>query len=123
MKRIAASLLRIAVGVPIIAVTIAGAVLLLLSATLRGRSVGLSFLLLGIALLCSIGYQRREWFRKIRRRFYSMLVPLAMLAYLAPMMLAPDGAPSVGQVENRYLRGQRRFARFTPANVIPERDQ
>ena len=123
MKRIAASLLRIAVGVPIIAVTIAGAVLLLLSATLRGRSVGLSFLLLGIALLCSIGYQRREWFRKIRRRFYAMLVPLALLAYLAPMMLAPDGAPSVGQVENRYLRGQRRFARFTPANVIPERDQ
>ena len=122
-KRIAASLLRIVAGVPIIALTIAGAVLLLLSATIRGRSVGLSFLLLGVVLICTIGYQRRDWFRRIRRRFYATLVPLALLAYLVPMMLAPDGKPTAGRVENRYLHGRRSFGRFMPGNVIPERDQ
>lgn len=123
LKRIAASLLRIVAGVPIIALTIAGAVVLLLSGTLRGRSVGLSFLLLGVVLICTIGYQGRDWFRRIRRRFYATLVPLALLAYLVPMMLAPDGAPTAECVENRYLHGRRSFGRFMPGNVIPERDQ
>ena len=108
---------------PIIGLTVGGLLLLLLGATPRGRCVGLSFAILGIVLFCSIGYWRRDWFHKIRLWFYATLVPLGLLLYVVPMMLAPDGGTVGGRVQNRFLRGEGCFSRRSPWNVIPESDQ
>ena len=123
LKRTLASLLRIAAGVPIVGLTVGGLLLLLLGATLKGRCVGLSFAILGTVLFCSIGYWRRNWFREIRLRFYATLVPLGLLLYVVPMMLAIGGGTVGGRVQNRFLRGEGCFSRCSPWNVIPEIDQ
>ncbi len=123
LKRTLASLLRIAAGVPIVGLLLAGLLLLLLGATWKGRCVGCSFVVLGAVLFCSVGYWRRAWFRRIRRRFYATLVPLGLLLYVVPLLLAPNGRPSGGPLQNRFLHGQWHFHRWSPANVIPEIDQ
>ena len=73
IKRILASLLRILVGVPIVCLLVGGMLYLVLSATLVGRCVGLSAAILGGVLFCSVGYWHREWFKRIRGRFYVVL--------------------------------------------------
>lgn len=123
LKKMLASLLRIAAGVPVVGLMVGGLLLLLLGATTRGRCVGGCFAILGTVLFCSVGYWRRNWFQKIRLRFYLTLVPLGLLLYVGPMMLAPDGEPTGGRVQNRFLRGERVFSRCSPWNVIPESDQ
>ena len=123
LKKIAASCLRILAGVPIVGLVISGLLLLVLGATLRGRSVGLSAVVLGGVLFCSIGYWDREWFRRIRGRFWAVLLPAGLLLYLAPMILAPDGGKANARVRNCYLGGQGGFSRYSPGNVVPEIDQ
>jgi predicted esterase len=123
LKRILASVLRIAAGVPIVCLLAVGLVYLILSATLIGRCVGLSGLIVGVVLFCSVGYWRREWFRRIRRRFYALLLPAAILLYGVAMILAPTGGSANGRVRNVYLGGGSHYGRFSPCNVLPERDQ
>jgi predicted esterase len=123
LTRILAGLLRIAAGVPIVSVVLCGLLYLALGTTLRAISVGLSAVILGGVLFCSIGYWNRNWFRRIRRRFYALLVPLGLLLYLVPMIFAPGGGSPDGRVRNCLLRGQGTFPRYSPWNVIPESDQ
>jgi predicted esterase len=110
-------------GVPIVGLTFGGLLLLVLGATPRGRSVGLSAALLGSVLFCSIGYWRRNWFKQIRKPFLAILLPVGLLLYLVPMILAPDGGKPDARVRNSYLAGHGRFSRYSPGNVIPEIDQ
>ena len=91
VKRILPSCLRILAGVPIVGLTFGGLLLLVLGATARGRSVGLSAAVLGGVLFCSIGYWNRNWFKRIRTPFLALLLPAGSLLYLVPMILAPDG--------------------------------
>ncbi len=122
-KRILVGLLRIAAGVPIISMILCGLLYLVLGASLTARSVGLSAVVLGGVLFCSVGYWNRKWFRRIRRRFYAVFLPLGLLLYLVPMMLAPDGGTPDGRVRNCFLGGRGSFGRYSPWNVIPESDQ
>ena len=122
-KRILASLLRILAGVPIVCLLVGGMLFLILGATLIGRCVGLSAAILGGVLFCSVGYWNREWFKRIRRRFYAVLLPLAAMLYLVAMILAPSGGTADARVRNCFLGGQRHFPRYSPWNVIPEVDQ
>ena len=80
-------------------------------------------MILGGVLFCSVGYWNRKWFQRIRRRFYGVLLPLGLLLYLVPMILAPGGGTADGRVRNCFLRGQGTFPRYSPWNVIPESDQ
>lgn len=123
LKKALASLLRILVGVPIVSLLGGGLLLLFLGATLRGRSVGLAAAILGGVLYCSVGYGNREWFRRIRRRFYAMAIPAGLLLYLVPMILAPDGGSADARVRNCFLGGRGAFCRCSPWNVVPEIDQ
>lgn len=122
-KRIVPSLLRILAGVPIISLFAGGMVYLILSASLIGRCVGLSATILACVLFCSVGYWNREWFKRIRRWFLAVLLPLSALLYLAAMMVTPSGGTSDAHVQNCFLRGQSHFHRYSPWNVIPESDQ
>jgi predicted esterase len=94
-----------------------------LGATLNGRSVGLSAALLGGVLYCSVGYWNREWFKRNRARIYAVLLPVSLLLYLVPTILAPSGGAGGSRVRNCFLRGQGKFPRYSPWNVIPEVDQ
>jgi predicted esterase len=116
--------LRILAGVPIISLLGIGLLFLVLGATLKGRSVGLSATLLAGILYCSVGYWNREWFKRNRGRVYAVLLPVSLLLYLVPMILAPSGGRAEdGRVRNCFLRGQGKFPRYSPWNVIPEVDQ
>ena len=59
LKKILASLLRVAFGVPIVSLIVCGLLFFAFSETLRGRSVGLSAAILGAVLFCSVSYWRR----------------------------------------------------------------
>ena len=123
LKKIAASCLRILAGVPIVGLVLGGLLLLVLGATLRGRSVGLGAMVLGGVLFCSVGYWNRGWFKRIRARLWAVLVPAGVLLYLVPMILAPDGGKADARVRNCYLSGHGAFSRYSPGNVVPEIDQ
>ena len=123
LRKIAASVLRILAGVPIVCLLAVGLLFLVLGATLRGRSVGLGVVILGAVLYCSVGYWGRPWFKQIRRRFYAAVVPLGLLLCLVPMIFAPTGGMADGRVRNCFLHGQGTFLRYSPWNVIPEKDQ
>jgi predicted esterase len=123
LKRMLRSLLRILAGVPIVSLLGGGLLFLVFSATLKGRSVGLSAVILGGILYCSVGYWNREWFRRIRRRFVAILLPAGLVLYLVPMILAPSGGTADGRVRNCFVGGQGNFSRYSPWNVIPEADQ
>ena len=123
LKRISGSLLRILLGVPIVSLLALGLLFLALGATLEGRSVGLSAAILGGILFCSVGYWNRNWFKRIRGRVYAFLLPIGLVLYVIPMILAPSGGDADGRVRNCFLRGQGEFSRYSPWNVIPEIDQ
>jgi predicted esterase len=123
LKNILASLVRILLGVPIVSLIVCGLLFLVLAETLRGRSVGLSAAILGVVLFCSVGYWRRDWFKRLRRWFYGVLLPTGLLLYLVPMILAPSGGKPDGLVRNCFLGGRGAFPRYSPWNVIPEIDQ
>ncbi len=123
LRRFVVSLLRIAAGVPIISLLAGGLLFLLFGATTTGRSVALSATILAVVLYLSVGYWRRGWFRRIRNRLYAIAVPISLLLYLVPMMLAPTGGDADGRVRNCLLHGAGRFSRFSPWNVVPEADQ
>lgn len=124
MKKILLSLLRILSGVPIVSLMLAGLLFLLFGATCRGRCVGLSAVLLGGTLFCTVGYWRRKWFKRVRRRFYAALLPIGLVLLLVPVVLAPDGGGAEdAHVRNCFLPGTGKFHRYSPWNVIPEVDQ
>jgi len=123
LRKIGASLSQILVGVPIVSLLAGGLLLLVFGATFRGRSVGLSAAILGGVLYCSVGYWNRDWFKRIRRRFYALAIPAALLLYLVPMFLAPNGGKADGRVRNCFLCGQGAFRCYSPWNVVPESDQ
>lgn len=122
-KKILVSLLRILAGVPIVSLLAGGLLLFVLGTTLTGKSVGLSVAIFGGILFCSVGYWKRSWFKRIRRRFYGVLLPVSLLLYLIPMILAPSGGKTDASVRNCFLHGQGQFSRYSPWNVIPEVDQ
>jgi predicted esterase len=123
LKRLAFGLLRISAGVPIVSLLAVGLLVLVFGATLRGRSVGLSAVVVASVLFCTVGYWNRPWFRKIRVRFLAVLLPVGLLLVVVPAWLAPSGGTGQGQVRNCFLRGQGHFCRYSPWNVIPEVDQ
>ena len=123
LKKIAGSLLRIIVGVPIISLLLAGLLLLVFSATLAGRSIGLSATVFAVVLYCSVDCWNRNWLKRIRPSFYGVLLPLGLLLYLVPMMLAPSGGKPDARARNCFLNRQGTFARYSPGNVLPEVDQ
>jgi predicted esterase len=123
LKRILGSVLRILAGVPIISLLAGGMLYLVFSATVVGRCVGLSAVILGTVSFCSVGYWNRPWFKRVRRYFYAVLLPLAAVLYLVPMTLAPGGGAADAPVRNCFLGGQSRFVWYSPWNIIPERDQ
>jgi len=123
LKKILVGLLRILAGVPIVSLILGGLLFLVLGTTLRGRSVGLSAVILGGVLFCSVGYWNRTWFKQVRRRFYGVLLPISLLLYLVPMLVAPNGGTGDGRVRNCFLHGEGAFPRYSPWNVIPEIDQ
>jgi predicted esterase len=124
LKKALLSLVRILLGVPIVSLLLVGFLFLALGATWRGRCVGLSAVLLGAALFCSVGYWNRKWFKRVRRRFYAVLLPISLVLLLVPMILAPDGGGAEdGHVRNCFLHGKGEFAWYSPWNVVPEVDQ
>jgi predicted esterase len=78
---------------------------------------------LASVLFCSVGYWNHEWFKKRRKRFFTVLIPLALLLYAVPMLLAPSGEKSDGPVRNCFLHGQGSYCPYVPWNVVPEVDQ
>jgi predicted esterase len=123
LKKIGVSLLRILAGVPIVCLLGFGLLFLVLGATLKGRSVGLSAVILGGILYCAVGYWNQQWFKRIRVYLYACLLPLALLLYFVPMIFAPSGGKVDARVRNCFLHGQGSFSRYSPWNVIPEVDQ
>jgi predicted esterase len=122
LRQIPASLLRIAAGVPIVCLFGGGGMLLVFGVTLRGRSVGLCAFLGGALLWLMVGFWHRAWFRRVRRPLLSALLPVLLLLYGVPALLAPDGRAR-GRVQSRYLRDSHAPWRLAPWNVIPEADQ
>jgi len=90
-KRLLLSVLRIAAGVPIVSVGCGGMLLLIFSATWRGRAVGLSAATLTGAAFFAVGYWHHPWFRRVRSRALAIVIPTGLLLYTVPMLLAPDG--------------------------------
>ena len=123
LKKIVVSLLRILAGVPIVSLFVVGLFFLILSETLKGRSVGLSVMILGGVLFCVVGYWNRKWFRRMRWWLCAVLLPVSLLLYLVPMILAPRGGQADGCVRNCFLRGQGKFSWYLPENIVPEVDQ
>ncbi len=66
-KRVLGSAARIFMGVPIVSSFAIGVLLCALSATWRGRTVGLGVTVLAGLAYCTIGYYSREWFKRRRR--------------------------------------------------------
>ena len=122
-KRILKSLLRIVAGVPIVSLILGGLLYCALSVTWTGRCVALSGVIIGGVLFCSIGYWNQTWFQRIRHRFLAILIPLGLLLYGMPMLLAPSDGNTDPCVQSRFLHGQKQFHRFSPCNVMPEVDQ
>jgi len=123
-KRFLRSLMRISLGVPIVSLLSGGLLFVLFSVTITGRSVGLSAVLFALLLYVSIGYWSREWFKKHRRRLFSVLLPLIATLYLIPLLFAPDGQGAEdGHVRNGFLDEKESFPRYSPWNIIPEVDQ
>ena len=123
LKRLFTSLFHIAVGVPIVSLAAFGVLFVVFGETLAGRSVGLSLATVGGILYCTVGYWSRPWFKRNRRRFYATTVSAAVLFYLVPMLLAPNGGKPDGRVRNCFLHDQGTFYRYSPWNVLPESDQ
>lgn len=123
LKRLSASLLRIAAGVPIVCLLVGGIVFSALSLSVTGRGVGLSATIFGVVLFCCVGYWQREWFKRIRRRFLAVSILLGVLLYAAAMAVGPDGGSPQVRVRNCYLGGGSHFGRWWPWNVAPEADQ
>jgi predicted esterase len=127
IKRIFAKLLpstlRILAGVPIVSLLGGGLLFLLFSETLKGRSVGLSAVLLGSLLYSSVAFWRRTWFQKIRGRVFAALIPTALVLYIVPMILAPSGGRADARFRNCFLHNGGAFSRYSTWNVIPEVDQ
>jgi len=123
LKKILLRLLRILAGVPIISMLAGGLLFFVLSATLKGRCVGLSAIILGGILYVSVGYWNRPWFRKHRKLFFGISIPVGLLLYFVPMVLAPSGGTPQASVRNCFLNGQGHFHSYSPWNVIPEVDQ
>lgn len=122
-RRAVGSLLRIVVGVPIVSLFAASALLLVFGTTSRGKTAGIGGALLGAALFCIVGYWNEPWFRKRGRISCVGLVAISLLFYLILVILAPNGGSPHGRIRNCYLNRQERFTRYAPANVIPEVDQ
>ena len=110
-KKALKSLLRIAAGVPVVSILLGSLLYLALSVTWTGRCV-LSGAIFGGVLFCSIGYWNRSWFQRIRRRFFTVLVPIGLAAYLVPMLLAPSDGNADPRVQSRCLQGKRSFPRM-----------
>jgi predicted esterase len=123
MKNILRRTLRILASIPIVGLLGVGLLFLIFSVTWKGRCVGLCVLILGGMGYCSLDYWQKAWFQKIRKPFFGILIPLALLLYALPMWFAPDGGMPGAKVRNCYLQGRGRFWRFSPWNVIPEIDQ
>ncbi len=123
VKKILISLSRIIVGVPIILLIIVGLLYLYPRATWTGRSVGLSAAILGGVLFCSIKCWKHGWFQRIRFRFYAVAIPIGLLLYVVPMLLAPSGENTGSHIQSRFLNGQGTLSRYSPCNVMPESDQ
>lgn len=122
-KKLAASLFRILAGVPLVSLFVVGMLFLCLGETLKGRSVGLSAVVLSGVVWLVIGFWNRSWFRALRVGFLALLVPSALLLYGVPMLSAPSGHPPNGQFRNCFLHGKGYVCRLAPWNVIPEVDQ
>ncbi|MCL4192746.1 MAG: hypothetical protein KJZ87_13520, partial [Thermoguttaceae bacterium] len=122
-KRLLLSLLRIAAGVPIVSVWGGGMLLVIFSATWRGRAVGLSAATLTGAAFFAVGYWRHPWFRRVRSRVLAAVIPTGLLLYTVPMLLAPDGGRAEASARNCFLEQRTGFVRYSPGNVIPEVDQ
>jgi len=117
-------LLRILSGVPIVSLLVCGLLFLVFSKTLKGRSVGLSGSILAGLLYCSIGYWNRNWFKRLKRRLYVALLPISLVLFLVPLILAPDGAGAKdGHLRHCFVDGNGAFARYSLWNIIPEVDQ
>lgn len=84
--------------------------------------MGLSGAILGSGLFCSIGYWNRPWFQRIRRRFYAISIPLVLLLYGVPAILAPSDSNTDPCIQSCFLNEQRTYCRFSPCNVMPEAD-
>jgi predicted esterase len=123
VKRAIKSLLRIIAGVPIVSVTLGSLLYLILSVTWTGRCLALSGVVIGVVLFCSVGYWNRSWFKRIRRRFYAVLISIGLVAYLVPMLLSPSDGNADPRVQSCFLQGKRPFWRCSPSNVMPEVDQ
>ena len=123
VRRAIKSLLRIIAGVPIVSLTLGSVLYLVLSVTWTGRCVALSGAILGSVLFCSVGYWNRNWFTRIRRRFYAVLIPIGLVSYLVPVLLSPSDGNADPRVQSRFLQGKRSFWRCSPCNVMPEVDQ
>ncbi len=119
-KRLLLSLLRILCGVPVVSLLGLGLLFLVFSVTWNGRCVGLSAVLLGTTLYCSVGYWNRPWFKARRKRLFTVLSPVTLIMVLVPMALAPDGGNKDSRVRNCFLGGTSKFHCYSPWNVIPE---
>lgn len=122
-KRLLVSLLRIACGIPIVSLLGLGLLFVVFSVTWKGRSVGLSAVLLGGLLFLSAGYWNRQWFRPYRKKLLAACLPAGLILLIVPAALAPDGGDHDARACNCFLGGVNRFHRYSPWNIIPEVDQ
>jgi hypothetical protein len=123
LNRLLLSLTRILCGVPIVSLLGLGLLFAMFSVTWKGRCVGLGTVLLGGLLFVSVGYWHREWFKRRRKRLFTVLISAGLSLVLVPAVLAPDGGKGNSHVRNCFLGGADRFHRYSPWNVIPEIDQ
>ena len=124
LKNALVRVLRILSGVPIVSLLMGGLLFLVFSTTLSGRCIGLGAVLLGGILFGSVGYWNREWFRTVRVRLLGGLLPLALLLFTVPALMAPRGTGADdGHVQSCFLHDKGTFPAFSPWNIIPEMDQ
>ncbi len=122
-KKTVRGLLRIMVGVPIVSMLLVGFLFAVLSVTWTGRSVGLGVTLVGGIFYCTIGSWNRDWFRRRRRFFYTISIPLGLVLLLPPALRAPDRGRNHHCAWSSFLDNKGTFHQFSPWNVIPEIDQ